>query len=98
MTRNNLRDDAARAVAESASFSGFSESLTASAMPSDGGQRRLRLEQTFAHHELGVLNRIERGAFPEVVAADPEREAVVERGVEADAADAALHLFAEIER
>ena len=53
-------------------------------------------KETFAHHQLGVLDGVEGGAFPEVVAAHPEGEAVVERGVDPDAADAALHLAGEV--
>ena len=61
------------------------------------GQRPFRFQQTLAHHQLGVLNRIECCALPKVVATDPERETVVQSRVDADASNAALHLFCEIE-
>ena len=38
----------------------------------------LPLQPAFAHHQLGVLQRIQRGALPKIVAADPEREAVIQ--------------------
>src|SRR3954464_6068173 len=64
----------------------------------NSSERRLRLQPSLAHHQLGILNRVQRGAFPEVVPAHPEGEAIIERGVDADAADATFHLPAEIER
>ncbi len=46
---------------------------------------------------LGDLDGVEGGAFEELVAADPEAEAVVEGAVEAEAADGAVVVFGEVE-
>src|SRR5258708_12862942 len=56
-------------------------------------QRNPQLDHLFRR-----LDGVERGPFPEVVAADPEGQAVVQRGVEPDAADAAFLLPAVGER
>lgn len=44
----------------------------------------------FWDQQLGDLHGVERGAFEELVADDPESETVVERAVQAQAADGAV--------
>ena len=42
------------------------------------------------HQFLGNLHRIERGAFEELVAGDPETKAVLQRAILTEAADGAV--------
>src|SRR5262249_18728251 len=49
--------------------------------------RREAFEQTAVEHEFSDLYGVERGAFAEIVADDPECEAVFDGGVFADARD-----------
>ena len=56
------------------------------------------LQQSVSSQVFGDLHGIEGGAFEELVADDPESEAVLQSAILAEAADGAIVLAGEVER